>query len=101
MRLSDARLECISQAELVLPFGGIRRAFAGDFSKCAAGWVYIRIVQVGMVHVVEGLGLEDQLVVFMVRYEMKSLLHRGIEALEAGAINNIERRPRRKRADRR
>ena len=42
-----------------------------------------------MVGVVEGLCLEDQLMVLMARDDVEALLERGIEALEAGAVDDV------------
>src|SRR3982074_2747365 len=69
MRLIEQmpHLEGVAEAELELPFRGVGSAFAGHFSKRGAGWAHVWIVQIGVVHVVEGLGPEDQCMVLVAR----------------------------------
>ena len=93
-------LERVAQAELELPFGGIGRALARHLSKGAARRVYVRIIPVGMVDEVEGLCLEDQLMVLMAWDDVEALLECGIEALEAGPVDDVAGAARRKSADR-
>src|SRR5258707_15860775 len=92
-------LERVAEAELELPFGGIGGAFVGHVSKRAAGWAHVGIIPVGVVDVVEGLCLEDQLMVLMARDDVEALLERGIEALEAGAVDDVAGAARGKGAD--
>jgi len=99
MRIGATGLECIPQTELVLSIRRISRAFARHFSKRAAGWVHVRIVPVGVVEEVKGFCPEDEFMILMVRDEMEALLERGIEALEAGAIDNVSRLARRESAN--
>ena len=99
MRIKATRLKNISQAELELPFGCVGRAFACHFSKRAAGWVHVGVIPVGVISEVEGLCSEDQFVVLMARDEVEALLERGIEALEARAVDNVASAARGKSAD--
>ena len=91
MRLIEQvpHLEGVAEAELELPFRGVGRAFAGHFSERAAGWAHVWIVQIGVVDVVECLGLEDQGMVLVARNDVEVLLERGIVALEAGAVDDV------------
>src|SRR4030088_1359395 len=91
MRLIEQvpHLEGVAEAELELPFRGVGSAFAGHFSKRAAGWAHVWIIPIGVVDVVESLGLEDQCMVLVARDNVEVLLERGIVALEAGAVDDI------------
>src|SRR4051794_29591357 len=82
-------LELITKAELVLTFRCIRRAFTGYLSERLICWVHIRIVPVGVVDEVEGLSLENQLMAFKGRDNVKALLERGVVALESRAVDNV------------
>jgi hypothetical protein len=42
-----------------------------------------------VVGVIEGLCLENQLMVFMARDDLETLLECGVEALEAGSVDNV------------
>src|SRR3977135_480871 len=91
MRLIEQvpHLEGVAEAELELPFRGVGSAFAGHFSKRAAGWAHVWIIPVGVVDVVEALGLEDQRMVLVARDNVEVLLESGIVALEAGAVDDV------------
>src|SRR3982074_889011 len=91
MRLIEQvpHLEGVAEAELELPFRGIGSAFAGHFSKRAAGWAHVWVIPIGVVDVVEALGLEDQRMVLVARDNVEVLLERGIVALEAGAADDV------------
>src|SRR4051794_35599386 len=92
-------LKRVAQAELELPFGRVRRAFARNLAKRAAGGVYVRIIPVGMVGEVERLCPEDQRMVLMAGDDVEALLERRIPALETRPINNVARSARGKCAD--
>ena len=80
-------LERIPQTELELPLRGIGVALLGNLAKRPAGRIVVWIIQVGVVEVVEGFCLEDQLMIFVARNDMEALLKRGAEAVVAGAVD--------------
>src|SRR5258705_12324775 len=91
MRLIERvpHLEGVAEAELELPFRGIGSAFAGHFSKRAAGWAHVWIIPIRVVDVVEGLGPEDQCMVLVARDNVEVLLARDIVALEARPVEDV------------
>lgn len=87
-------LECVPQTELELPLRSIGVALLGNLAKRPAGRIVVWIIQVGVVEVVEGFCLEDQLMILVARNDVEALLQRRAGAVEAGAKDQATHSPR-------
>ncbi len=78
------QLKGVTQAELELPLRGIRIALSGNPAEILVGRAIVRVVQVGVVEVVECLSLEDQLLILVAWNDVEAFLQRRAGAVEAG-----------------
>src|SRR5215471_528915 len=82
-------LKLVTQTELHLAVGTVGVALPGYFAKGVAGRRGVWVIEVGMVHEIKCLGLEDEAVVFVRWNNRECLLHGDVPTLEAWAVNLI------------
>ena len=75
------KLKCVAQTELQLTFGRVGATLSGNLAERWARRPVVGIVQVGMVEIVEGLCLEDQLMIFVAWNNVEALLQRRTGAV--------------------